>query len=363
MREISPTLTKELSEHIGNNPVASSAPYEVCTYRQLVEQIAKLSYLNKDNLLFFRGQKNDYLNKAESTTLYPSIYRGDYLTHEELTYRFRYLDAAGKILCNQFKINNIDGTKDLERKRHIQWSILQHYEVCETPLLDITQSLRVACTFSLMDNPNSFGHVYVLGLPYLTNRITYNSEHDIINIRLLSICPPEALRPYFQEGFLAGTTDITTNFENKNELDFKNRLIAKFKISTLVQYFLGDEFKLLPRSAIYPYDDRVDKICKRVKKEVNISLNPGEIGEFLEKWSEIETMLLEKTKQYRKSNTISNALKIMQKQQLLDHDIITQIYKIKRLRNEVVHSPKNLRKTLIGYFNILDSIINELKQL
>ena len=73
-------------------------------------------------------------------------------------------------------------------------------------------------------------YVYVLGLPYLTNRITVHSEQDIVIVRLLSICPPAALRPYFQEGYLAGTADLTTDFDSKTELDFRNRLIAKFAI-------------------------------------------------------------------------------------------------------------------------------------
>lgn len=70
------------------------------------------------------------------------------------------------------------------------------------------------------DNNEEFGYVYVFGFPYITNRISRNSEHDLINVRLLSICPPTALRPYFQEGYLAGTDEVTTNFDSKSELDF-----------------------------------------------------------------------------------------------------------------------------------------------
>lgn len=70
----------------------------------------------------------------------------------------------------------------------------------------------------------------MFGFPYLTNRISFNSEHDIVNIRLLSICPPEAYRPHFQEGYLAGTDEITDNYERKIELDFNNRLIIKFEL-------------------------------------------------------------------------------------------------------------------------------------
>ena len=53
-----------------------------------------------------------------------------------------------------------------------------------------------------MDSKFNSAFVYVFGLPYYHNRISIDSEHDLVNIRLLSIMPPEALRAYFQEGFL-----------------------------------------------------------------------------------------------------------------------------------------------------------------
>ena len=69
----------------------------------------------------------------------------------------------------------------------MQWSILQHYEVCGTPLIDFTHSFRVACSFAQLENESDRAYIYVFGLPYITNRISINSEHDLINIRLLSI--------------------------------------------------------------------------------------------------------------------------------------------------------------------------------
>jgi hypothetical protein len=80
------------------------------------------------------------------------------------------------------------------------WAILQHYEVCDTPLLDVTNSLRVAASFAT-NNPAAEGPVlYVLGVPSLSGSITASSEQGLQIIRLSSICPPEARRPYFQEG-------------------------------------------------------------------------------------------------------------------------------------------------------------------
>jgi hypothetical protein len=155
----------------------------VTNFRALVEHVAKLAYVNPDELLFFRGQDKDYQSKAGGTTLYPSIYRGD-------------------------------------------------------PLAQLRST-------------DPMGYVYVFGPPYLTNRISINSEHDIVNVRLLSICPPSALRPCFQEGYLAGTADVTTDFDSKTELDFRNRLIAKFGISR-ARTFWGSGFDPIPESALYP---------------------------------------------------------------------------------------------------------------
>ncbi len=76
----------------------------------------------------------------------------------------RTIKEWNKIIENYFNENNIEGRKELERKKYIQWSILQHYEVTDTPLIDITQSLKVACSFAQLDNENSEAFVYVFGL-------------------------------------------------------------------------------------------------------------------------------------------------------------------------------------------------------
>src|ERR1019366_4683269 len=143
------------------------------------------------------------------------------------------------------------------------WSILQHYEVAETPLLDVTHSLRVACSFAQLASSDQTCYVYALGFPYPTNRISINSEEDLVNIRLLSICPPDALRPYFQEGYMAGTADVTTNFDNKTELEFRNRLIAKFAIPRAGRFWNAG-FEATPRTALYPPKDRVEILCRDV---------------------------------------------------------------------------------------------------
>src|SRR5690554_5222106 len=121
MRYITPELTKELLSHFGNNKkVASGEPFLVNTYRELIVHNANLAFLNKDYLLFYRGQCNDYKNKYESSSFYPSIYRGNYLPSRELKYRFDILEIASLSLINLFQQNNIEGFEEVKKRKAVQ---------------------------------------------------------------------------------------------------------------------------------------------------------------------------------------------------------------------------------------------------
>jgi len=160
MRNIVPIIPREFQSHLGDpSKISASRPLQVSTFRELVEITAKFAYHNKDHLLFYRGQRQDHLNRASNSTFYPTIYRGDYLQHREIRHRFDILEGAAKVLMDLFESRGIDGHRDLRRRKLIQWSILQHYEVCETPLLDFTHSLRVACSFAQMGNPTNKAYV------------------------------------------------------------------------------------------------------------------------------------------------------------------------------------------------------------
>lgn len=360
MRQIYGKLTAELYKHTNPKDVGKDNGYPINTFRDLVEQVAKLSYLNKDHLLFFRGQNNDYRNKANSSTFYPTIYRGEYITQQELDFRFDKLDSASKILSQLFKENKIDGQLELRRKRLIQWSILQHYEVTETPLIDITQSLRVACSFAQLHNTEKTAFIYAFGLPYYTNRISTNSEHDLVNIRLLSISPPQALRPYYQEGFLVGTDDITNEYENKGELDLNSRLIAKFEISNN-DNFWGKEFDKIPENALYPKNDTIEKICKEIGQELDTEIAPANLGKFLQLWSELEQSILENAKKYKREvHNVRNAIRVLMSFEEEKYGLLKEFDYLRMFRNKVVHSPTKIsNEELTRGINILQQIKKE----
>lgn len=361
MRSIEGKITQRLAAEVAERDVASGDGFPVNTYRELVEYCAALAYFNKDYLLFFRGQCVDYKNKNEKSTFYPSIYRGDYLPKREVEHRFDILSQASNKLVELLSERTKDGAGELKRKKYIQWSILQHYEVCGTPLIDFTHSLRVACSFAQLENDHDNAYIYVFGLPYITNRISINSEHDLINIRLLSICPPDALRPYFQEGYLAATSDIEHEYDSKSELDFNRRLIVKFRIPNS-NNFWGKDFKIIPRSALYPKKDMFDSICKEIEIDVKRELKPGEIGEFLSLWSKIEEEVVSMNKTEIEHNTFFSSLNQLKKSNYFDSSLVNNIDKLRRFRNELIHSPKNISdKEMIPYMELMRFVNNKIK--
>lgn len=330
-----------------------------------MDYVARLSYLNKDYLLFFRGQNTDYTNKAGASTLYPSIYRGERLSREELAVRFDLLLGASRRLSDALQKEKLEGFQDVKRRKYIQWSILQHYEVCPTPLLDLTHSLRVACSFALLSEGESDPYVYVFGLPYLTNRISINSEHDIVNVRLLSICPPDALRPYYQEGYLAGTDDITIDYDSKDELDFNNRLVAKFRISRR-KSFWGEGFDAVPERILYPVNDRFKEICSTIRVEVGVDgTSPNNLGRFLQEWVELEIMIMSLARNYQERVfSLREAILVLHKKELLPFELEEQLNDLRRLRNTVVHEPHRIEsKSLSEAIHKVREVKKQLKGL
>lgn len=327
------------------------------SYERLVREIAKLAYINKDVLLYYRGQNSDHTNRAERSSFYPTIYRGR-ITSSEVYERFEKLKGCSEQLKESFERFNKQGKYDLIKRKLVQWSILQHYEVCETPLLDFTQSLRVACSFAFQNCTHEYAYIYIFGLPYITNRISINSEHDIINIRLLSISPPAAVRPFFQEGYLAGTDGITTNYTNKTELDFNQTCIAKYRIINDENRFWGSDFGPIPDHLLYPENDDVKNICDEISLD-SYSYQPFDsIGKFVFQWKEFERQLRDKVEEYSSSPTIRLLDKYIQLEN--PPDIIKDnFHRLRVLRNKIIHEPNSVSNDEIE-FGL--KVLNEVRQ-
>lgn len=338
MRKITPELTGELQYHISKQGIKNPGkgkPYYIKSFTDMVKQVAMLSYLNMNYLLFFRGQSRDYKNKEDSSTFYPTIYRGEKVSQKELDFKFGLLDNSEEQLSDSFKRQNLIGKTEILRKKFIRWSILQHYDVCDTPLLDFTHSIRVACTFAQNSKlPNGF--VYIFGLPYITNRITINSEEDIVLVRLISISPPDALRPYFQNGYLAGTDDITNKYESKVELDFKNRLIAKFMIPNSNRFW-GSEFNKLPYEILFPQNDKIKELCDNIKPFVKSIKSSNILAKYLNYWKDLERLLTNWARSIQTTGSLSQALSTLVSNNQIDKKTNLLLNDLRRSRNRIIH--------------------------
>lgn len=343
MRKITPELTDELLKYTTPDTVAKDEAVLVKTYKELRKHIAQLSYANKDCILFYRGQKDDYKNiKSGKSTFYPTIYRGDNLKKDELKYRWEKLNKASDILIKKIKSKYPNKTYVIKRKRIVQWSILQHYEVTDTPLIDVSQSLKVACSFAVLDNQNEYAYVYVFALPYYTNRISVNSEHYLTNVRLLSVAPPQALRPYYQEGFLIGEDEFGETYTNKDELDLNNRLVAKFKFVNNNDFW-GNSEKALSKDDLYPQDDEIESLCKEVLSELyneiardrNREISGDYYLSFMKEWVKIERLLFEYSNRYNTRSAITSAGLI---KRISDSNLKNELNKARTLRNMLAHN-------------------------
>lgn len=342
MRQITPTLPAVLAKNHRTTDVAKGRPYRVDTYRELVRVVANLAYLNPDHLLFYRGQGVDYANKAGASTFYPSIYRTDPLPKNEIVSRFRRLKFQGQRLAQAFKTQGVSGAAEIAARELLQWSIIQHYEIGETPLLDVTHSLSVACSFAQDSRESERAYIYVFGLPHISNRISVNSEHDTINIRLLSICPPDALRPYFQEGYLLGTWDVTENYNDKTSLDFNRRLMAKFSIPTSSSFW-GKGFGRIPRDLLYPDNDIVQCICSGIGANLAPDAGPDEVGSLLLAWQDIERILLSAAAdRARQITSVHKAIQLLEKGHVISQESAQELDTLRQLRNSVVHGKGQL---------------------
>ncbi|NPU99834.1 MAG: FRG domain-containing protein [Brevinematales bacterium] len=276
--------------HSGYEAVARNDGTIVNNYQKLLENNAMINYAYPKYMLFYRGQTYDIKNNSGHSVFYPTLYRVasgmNQISKDTKMKRINILKTSSNKLIDylyQRKIINNNshlfiGIEKLKLFKELQYAILQHYEVCRTPLLDVTQSLRMACNFALHNregNLQNIGYVFVFGMPYPHGGISYSTEDEFLNIRLSAVCMPKALRPHFQEAYLLGEFPLKTeldlnrinNVEDifRSKPNFACRLVAKFKINGTIHEEIGD----LGNKYIYPDEnDEINLVCENIKKDL-----------------------------------------------------------------------------------------------
>ncbi|MBK6446454.1 MAG: FRG domain-containing protein [Bacteroidetes bacterium] len=256
-----------------NSKIRKSKALHVGTYQELVEKVARISYYNREWNLFYRGQHSDYKSKEDLTSILPTMYRtkDDSLktnVKEQYTFLLKYSDSLHDYFRKEGG-KKFAGRQLILKYPELRWAILQHYQICDTPLIDLTHSLHVACSFAINNNKYQTGVVMLLGMPSIAESISYYTSHEVFSIRLLSFCPPIAKRPFFQEGYVAGPFPIyrLDDYKRKEQFDFSRRLIAKFEIPNNPKEFFGKNFKIIPEDFLLPKDDKFIDELERIKKQ------------------------------------------------------------------------------------------------
>lgn len=251
---------KEWQEYGGNvNRVRASEGFPVATFRELINYVAEVTINNKTHEMFYRGQAQDYLNnqakyyndRKQKSVVFPTICRPELkedgtpkysIQKKVIDKRYRQLYAFIDFVSIKWKRRY--------REEHII-TLLQHYEILPTPLIDITQSLRVAATFALMKNQQ--GYIYVFGLPYPNQSISYYVDLEMILLKLQNMVGTNALRPRYQEGYLVGKFPFHASKSESDNL--ASRMVAKFKIDNTNGQFWDAYFLPMPKDILFPEED------------------------------------------------------------------------------------------------------------
>jgi hypothetical protein len=236
-------------------------------FRELIEEVAIVTISNKSYEMFYRGQSNDYKNsqsifykdKKPKTIIYPAICRPE--KNEDGSYKHSLRKTQLTKRYNELynMVDSVAGKRSYLPEYH--FALLQHYHICPTPLIDITQSLRVAATFALRDSTT--GYVYVFGLPYPNQSISHYTDMGIVLVKLQNVCPVEALRPRYQEGYLVGKYPFYPAKEGADNL--ARRLVAKFYLDNNTGTFWDSDFQPIPEDVLFPKNDKIELELKRAK--------------------------------------------------------------------------------------------------
>ncbi len=222
--------------------------------------------------LFHSESKTDGKKAGRSD---PSRVYKPNIAEEPLRENFRKLKEAEVQLRYEYAASGHEGKKLMDRYRILRWAILQHYKVCGTPLLDVTQSLRVAASFASLENDSATGYVHVLGVPNLSGTLTASAEAGLQVIRLSGICPSSARRPHVQQGYLLGEYPEMGDWDQKahypqHEIDPARRLVAKFKLDPSTFWNDASEFPRIKKTGLYQSkNDTLYDLTRPIERALN----------------------------------------------------------------------------------------------
>ena len=251
--------------------ILAHGPIDVFTFRELLERNAEITSLNSRYSVFYRGQANQFFDQSGVDSILPSIYRG--IRHgqpKELNLRFDKLNRAVMLLRRASRDGLISGFDSKLARTVNCWAVIQHYGLCDTPLIDVTQSLRVACAFALQsDNRGEASGgpiIYDIALPFAAGPLTLDDNEALYLMKLDALMPSFALWPFIQEGYLVGDELINKDSSDIAKSNLRRRVIASFRLCGSREQWLNDIG--VDADSLMISDDRISHFMSKFKQEI-----------------------------------------------------------------------------------------------
>jgi hypothetical protein len=258
---------QDLRPYREDAPRTASGTWKVRTYSDLVDAVSFVSVMNKRLDIAFRGQSQDW------GPVVPAIFRAtwspprwalmDSVNIADRGFCAARLGELGPLVYKLCEKRGLPRWRALQNVSEAQWSVIQHYGLWPTPLIDVTRSLRVAASFALRarneDDPEDTneisGLLYVVGLPNRTGSISYSLDDQVLVANLNAVCPPAARRPHLQEGLLVGRFPThDPDAAGSGQSDLRRRVLARFQLLDAAgpNGFWSCDFPRLSDAALLP---------------------------------------------------------------------------------------------------------------
>ena len=124
-------------------------------------------------------------------------------------------------------------------------------------------------------------------------------------------------------------------------------MVAKFAIPR-AKRFWGTGFDQIPEGALFPQNDRIFDLCKDLRYALKGEMKPGDLGEFVKDWANLEGYLLSEGRRITERNvSVREAVEQLARRGRMPHVLAEQIQAIRHLRNNVVHQPQAVEPSAV----------------
>jgi hypothetical protein len=86
-------------------------------------------------------------------------------------------------------------------------------------------------------------------------------DEQMVLVKLQNVCPPDALRPHYQEGYLIGRLPFFAKKFRGDDL--AQRLLCKFRLDNQDGSFWDESFRPIPDDVLFPMPDPFEERLRR----------------------------------------------------------------------------------------------------